>query len=256
MGLAALTTISGCAIGGNRSGLPGLQEITRDQLVIHSNFHLPRQHRLLDELAARRGDITEMLEIPSSDEPIHVYLFEDRAQFQTYMLHSHPEFPNRRAFFVKDDASLRVFVFWGSRVGEDLRHEVTHGYLHSVVPNIPLWLDEGIAEYFEVNRGQQGINGAHIHHLSSEFHQGNWQPDLEQLEALDSASQLTQTQYAESWLWVHFLLSGDEESRSIVRETLAELREHGVAEPILPKVRIRIPDYQTQLTLHLENLSR
>ena len=149
-----------------------------------------------------------------------------------------------------------MFAFWGARVGEDLRHEVTHGYLHSVVPNIPLWLDEGIAEYFEVARGQQGVNGAHIHHLSSEFNRGDWQPDLTQLETLTSASQLTQTQYAESWLWVHFLLSGDDESRSIIREALSELREHGVAEPIQPKVRIRIPDYETQLKLHLENLAR
>ncbi|GIT30210.1 MAG: hypothetical protein Ct9H300mP1_22560 [Planctomycetaceae bacterium] len=33
---------------------------------------------------------------------------------------------------------------------EDLRHEFTHGVLHSSLKRVPLWLDEGLAEYFEV----------------------------------------------------------------------------------------------------------
>ena len=250
-----LASVSGCAMSGKRSGLPGAQEVVRDQLVIHSDFHLPRQHRLLDELTARRNDIGELLKIPQSDEPIHVYLFEDKDQFQTFMIHSHPEFPNRRAFFVKDDTSLKVFAFWGARVAEDLRHEVTHGYLHSVIPNIPLWLDEGIAEYFEVARGERGINGAHIYHLSNELRRESWEPDLTILESLTSASSLTQTQYAESWLWAHFLLSGDQESRAIIQDTLAQLRESGMAEPIQPKVEAHFPDSKTQLIVHLEALA-
>lgn len=254
--LLSLATMAGCAVGGARSGLPESQEVTRGQLVIHSNFHLPQQHRLLDELDARRGDISELLNIPSSDEPIHVYLFGDRNEFQTFMLHSHPEFPSRRAFFVKDDTNLKVFAFWGARVAEDLRHEVTHGYLHSVIPNIPLWLDEGIAEYFEVARGKGGINGTHIYHLSNELRRNAWEPDLAQLESLTSAGQLTQTQYAESWLWVHFLLSGDEQSRAIIQDALSELRESGVAQPILPKIELHVPDYETQLLVHLKNLAR
>lgn len=253
--IVSWASIAGCATNANRSGLPASQEVVRDQLVIHSDFHLPRQHRLLDELTARRDDIGELLEIPQSDEPIHVYLFEDKDQFQTFMIHSHPEFPNRRAFFVKDDTSLKVFAFWGARVGEDLRHEVTHGYLHSVVPNIPLWLDEGIAEYFEVARGQRGLNGAHIYHLSNELRQENWQPNLATLESLTSASSLTQTQYAESWLWVHFLLSGDQKSRAIIQETLAQLRDSGTAEPIEPKVEAHFPDFKTQLIVHLKGLA-
>ena len=246
---------AGCAINNNRTGLPSSQQIVRDQLVIHSDFHLPRQHRLLDELTARRHDIGDLLKIPQSDEPINVYLFEDRDQFQTFMIHSHPEFPNRRAFFVKDDTSLKVFAFWGARVAEDLRHEVTHGYLHSVIPNIPLWLDEGIAEYFEVARGERGINGAHIYHLSNELRLERWEPDLATLESLTSASSLTQTQYAESWLWVHFLLSGDQGSRAIIQDTLAQLRDTGTADPILPKVEAYFPDFETQLTVHLKALA-
>ena len=247
--------VTGCTLSGGRGGLPSAQTVTRGQLVIHSDFHLPRKHRLLDELVSRRVDLSDELDLPLSDEPIDVYLFEDKDHFQTFMIHSHPEFPNRRAFFVKSDTSLKVFAFWGARVGEDLRHEVTHGYVHSVVPNIPLWLDEGLAEYFEVARGKGGVNGPHVYHLANRLRNGKWKPDLERLESLVSARELTQMDYAESWLWVHFLLTGDQQTKSIVKRQLNSLRENGEAGLFLPIIEAEVPDYETQLLMHLRVLS-
>lgn len=245
---------AGCAATHSRPALPGKQQTIREQLVVHSDFHLPKNHRLLAELAARRNDISDLLDIPTSDEPINVYLFEDEERYREYMLKRHPKFPNRRAFFVKNDTSLSVFAYWGPRVGEDLRHEVTHGYLHSVVPNVPLWLDEGIAEYFEVGRGRGGVNGPHIYHLSTAIRQGKWKPDLARLELLKSPADLTQTDYAESWLWVHFLVSGDPQTRGIIQRYLAELRADGMASPMVPEVAREIPGASAQLVSHLKSL--
>ena len=239
-----------------RGGLPTAQSVTRGQLVVHSDFHLPKKHRLLDELVARREDLSNLLNLPLSDEPIDVFLFEDKDHFQTFMIHSHPEFPNRRAFFVKSDTNLRVYAFWGARVGEDLRHEVTHGYLHSVVPNIPLWLDEGLAEYFEVPRGKGGVNGPHVYQLANRLRSGEWKPDLARLESLVVANKLTQMDYAESWLWVHFLLSGDDETKSIIQRQLGELRVTGKAGSTLALIKAEVPDYETQLLLHLKFLAQ
>ena len=73
-----------------------------------------------------------------------------------YLTRNFPSVPSRRAFFLETDTRLAVYAHWSDRVAEDLRHEVAHGYLHSVVPGLPLWLDEGLAEYFEVPRGQNG----------------------------------------------------------------------------------------------------
>ena len=94
----------------------------------------------------------------------------------------HPEFPDRRAFFVETDARLSVYAQWGDRMAEDLRHEVTHGYLHSVVPNVPLWLDEGIAKFYEVPRGQRGLNRPLLDRLLARIEREHWQPDLRRLE--------------------------------------------------------------------------
>ena len=92
---------------------------------------------MFEELTAQRPDLCHRLALPCSDEPIHVYLFETAERFPGFIKLHHPEFPDRRAFFVETDARLLVYAQWGDRVAEDLRHEVAHGYLHSVVPNVP-----------------------------------------------------------------------------------------------------------------------
>ena len=102
--------------------LPHEKEMVRDQLVIRSDFHVPYNHRLIDELVARRADISNRLSLPMSDEPINIYLFENGEKFKAFMDKSHPDFSDRRAFFVKNDTELKIYAHWGSRVGEDLRH--------------------------------------------------------------------------------------------------------------------------------------
>ena len=109
----------GCASLARPTVLPSAKQVIRDQLIIHSDFHLPSQHRILDDLTARRIDISNELETPLSDEPIHVYLFEDQSRFQKFMVQNHPAFPSRRAFFVKNDTTLMVYAYWGNRVAED-----------------------------------------------------------------------------------------------------------------------------------------
>ncbi len=155
--VCAALAFCGCATYVSKSPLPSLpdrHDVVLDQLVVHSNFELPGQHRLLQELNAQRADVSQRLGLPISDEPIHVYLFADAGRFGEFMQHRFPTFPHRRAFFVETDTQLSVYAHWGDRVAEDLRHEVAHGYLHSVVQNLPLWLDEGLAEYFEVGAGR------------------------------------------------------------------------------------------------------
>ena len=236
--------------------LPQKREVVRGQLVVHSDFHVPRRHRLLDDLEARREDISELLNIPISDEQIHIYLFENEASFADYMKRKHPLFPSRRAFFVKNDTALMVFAWWGSRVAEDLRHEVTHGYVHSAVNDIPLWLDEGIAEYFETPRINRGFNSPHFHLLLEKYDAGQWQPDLPRLETLRKASSLTQMDYAESWLWVHYLLHHDVQTSALIQEHLHQIRLDPTKAKTLQQLLAESDRDATELPSHLEYLRK
>jgi len=252
-GVLLLST--GCALPWTtRLILPARYNVAREQLVIHSDFALPANHRLLEDLTARRHDLQEQLGLPFSDEPVHVYLFENPEEFRRFLSLYHPNFPRRRAFFLETDTRLQVYAQWGDRVAEDLRHEVTHGYLHSVVPNLPIWLDEGLAEYSEAPRGSHGLNASHLALLRQPIERGTWRPDLERLEKLDPSRDVTQEEYAESWAWVHFLLEGRPEHRAVLCKHLEQLRQSGSAPPVSARLRASLGEPEQALLAHVRGL--
>lgn len=251
----ALLCAIGCASWRRTSTVPDNNQVVLDQLVIYSNFNLPRQHRLLEELRAERGLVSTKLALPVSDEPIHVYLFKTAEEFKAHSRAHFPDVSDRRAFFVESDTRLMVYAYWGDRVAEDLRHEVAHGYLHAVIRNLPLWLDEGLAEYFEVPRGDRGLNKPHVNMLVGSAGL-NWKPDLRRLEQLRSAGGMTQMDYAESWAWVHWLLETTPERQAFLRDYLRRMREAGEIEPLSVALRQLQLDYDKQLGDYVASLAK
>ncbi len=239
-----------------RLTVPHKHTLTPGQLVIHSDCELSGNHRLFDDLIARSADLSRELSLPRAREPIHVYLFEDATQYNAFMRLRHPNAPRTRAAFLETDTRLQVYAYWGDRIAEDLRHEVMHGYIHSVVPNTPLWLDEGLAEYFEVPRGTRGLNHAHLRWLASQLSEGDWRPDLARLERLSPADGMTRGDYAEAWAWVHFLLQADDHRRcELLGNYLRRLRQHGSSEPLslaLARIDQRASD---ELVMHIQRLA-
>jgi len=254
--LATLGALGGCAANlVGRWTLPDRYTVAREQLLIHSEFPLPQHHRVFDDLTALRGDLGRRLALPGSDEPIHVYLFETLERFKGFMRLYHPGFPDRRAFFVETDTRLAVYAQWGDRMAEDLRHEVAHAYLHAAVRHLPVWLDEGLAEFCEVPRGQRGVNRPHVERLMMRLQRGQWQPDLARLERLDPAQDLSQDDYAEAWAWVHLLLESRPERAELLRGYLGELCRDGPAEPLAPRLQRLSARPEWELVEHVRALA-
>ncbi len=235
--------------------LPTASTLVRDQMVIHSNFRLPKSHRLVDELVALRTDIARELATPLSDEPIHLFLFETRDKYEQFVGTTFPHLPDRRAWFVETDTQLSVFAFWGHNVADDLRHEASHGYLHSFSPNIPLWLDEGLAEYFEVPRSHQGMNQPHIDMLAKAYNDGSWSPDLERLELMRDPDEMGAQDYAECWAWVRFLLDSTPERRELLQNYLARLRMSSKVKPLSEFLGEDEPRAAKQMLAYLRELA-
>ena len=84
--LLMLSASCGCLTTATTTQLPLEYQFTREPLIIYSNFSLPRRHRLFNELVSRRDDVTEILGLPPSDEPIHIYLFDSFENYQTPLL--------------------------------------------------------------------------------------------------------------------------------------------------------------------------
>ena len=220
--------------------LPSTHKLTSGQLVFLSDFVVPGGHRLVRELTAVRDDICQALSMPSSDEPITVYLFPDAKSYTECVSQEFPGVPSRRAFFIETDTKLAVYAHWSDRVAEDLRHEVAHGYLHAVAPGLPLWLDEGLAEYFEVPRGRGGINQPHVDLLVDLATHNGWQPDLTRLERLTDISEMDQQSYAEAWAWAYLLLETGPEHREMLTAYLFDVRSRrGASEPLSARLKQR-----------------
>jgi hypothetical protein len=227
---------------------------TVGQLVLHADFVLPPEHRMLTELVAESDLICERLKIPQSQEPIHIYLFAEEDSYRKYVSRKFPGFPERRAIFVETDIELSVYAHWGEAIAEDLRHEVAHGYLHASVPNIPLWLDEGLAEYFEVGRGRRGVNQMHVDYLAGQLAIGGWRPNLPRLEQLTVASEMDQVEYAEAWLWVHYLLESQDGKAEVLTDYLAALRTGAPVAPLSERLVAIVPQPAPAAIEHLRSL--
>lgn len=254
--LLILVTIVGCALPWHQKTFTPIEEgLEIDQLVIHSDSRPPPSHRLLQDLVRQREDVAETLALPTSEEPIHVFLFDTPVKYKEFVGRKFPNYPNRRALFVETDTQLAVYAQWGDRVAEDLRHEVAHGYMHAVVPQIPLWIDEGLAEYFEVPRGNYGLNEPHVAELNAKLAAGEWQPDLQRLEQLTDLNQMSQVEYAEAWAWVHFMLQTDPRRRQLLHEYLNRLHDNGTVEPLSLTLRRLHGQPEELLVEHVRLLS-
>ena len=176
--------------------------------MVLSDFKLATDHRLIKDLIQLRKQISETLKLPLQTDPVVVYLFRDEVEYYQYLHTAHPGLPARRAYFIGTAQELAVYTYWGDgeRIQEDLRHEYTHGLLHACLDNVPLWLDEGLAEYFEVaGPTPGGVNPAYVTRLADSIRNG-WKPDMERLERLEKVEQMQRADYCESWAWMHFLL--------------------------------------------------
>ena len=131
--------------------------------------------------------------------------------------------PYRPALFVKEGGLAGVYAYRHDALAVDLRHECTHALLHASLPMVPLWLDEGLAKYFEVPVEQRAFEHPYFGWLRWEMRLGMIRTvsDLEQRRDL---SEMGASEYRYSWAWVHFMLHGPEAAHTVLVRYLADIR--------------------------------
>jgi hypothetical protein len=235
-------------------GKAGAQRVS--QFVFYSDTPLKSNAPLLDELSSLRDQVFKELQLPPTNSIVQVYLFDDQQSYEKYMRYRYPELPKRRAFFVSHPSTpggpreLLVFTYWGDQLRQDLRHELTHALLNSVLREVPLWLDEGLAEYYELPPERDGLNSLHVDALR----RSGVAPDLAALERLDQVKEMGRQQYQESWAWVHMMMRGTPRARGVLLGYLQLLREPTPAGSLLPHLRGVYSSPADALAVHLAAL--
>lgn len=239
LGLSIALGVAGCAtLGEQGESLVPTQYRTRTgPFAVFSNFPIAADSAAIRSLHALERDVEANLgvRVNSDDPPVEVYILNDRQSFTHFLKYYYPELPPRRAFFLAQGAQRVVFTFNGDRLEEDLRHEATHALLNVAYGDLPLWLDEGLAEYFESPDAQSGLNQEHLGRLPGDLASG-WAPDLARLETLKSVRQMTPRDYRESWAWIHYLLNGSTKGKAVLLAYLADQKSD--AKPAALSVRL------------------
>jgi len=203
------------------TGVPSDHRLTATPFVISTSFPLDANDSLVTGLNDLREQVERELQLPPSSRTIEIYVFDDRAVYDRFIQTNYPELPRRRAFFIAQDRREIVYAFRDDKLGEDLRHEATHAIVHAAVGRLPLWLDEGLAEYFETPATAVGLHDRHLAELHKVMATG-WRPSLTRLEALTELTRMTGGDYREAWAWVYFLLNGPAEGRQLLLSYLRD----------------------------------
>ena len=191
--------------------------------VCRANFSLDHLDPLFQHLNELQNDLVKHLGILPAQEKIELLLFRDEWTYRDYLRRNLPKVAYRRALFIKQQQGPgTVLVHRGKDFEIDARHECTHALLHASLPMVPLWLDEGLAEYYEMPPNQRAYGSPHAKSLRWSLLLGK-AADLSQLERMVDFDKMGKADYRDSWAWVHFMLHGPAAARAELVQYLKEL---------------------------------
>jgi hypothetical protein len=225
--------------------------------TIYATFPLAEYDRLFSELPELQGEISRTLGLPPARMPIVVYLFANDGEYRQLLEQQFPQIPFRTALFIADGGTPSVYTYRKPDLDTDLRHECTHAMLHSVLPVVPLWLDEGLAKYFEVPAEKRATGHPYFDDL-----RWKWSLRLGMVRTIDSLEQrgdlaeMDAADYRSSWAWVHFMLHGPEPAHQALVNYLACFQQRAPAGRLSERLAQAVPNPTEQMVQHFKRWER
>jgi tetratricopeptide (TPR) repeat protein len=148
--------------------------------------------------------------------PTHVYVFDSRQELQPFLPIRNGRIASLGGYFHRDDDvnDIALALEGYAESVPMVLHEYTHLLVRNAAKSIPVWLNEGLAEYYSTyaleSRGTRAHIGRPIAHHVERLRE-HFMP-LSQLIAVDTASALYNEGerrsifYAEAWALTHYLM--------------------------------------------------
>lgn len=223
--------------------------------VVQATFSLTPHEELLAELPALELELRRVLALRPCKEPVQVLLLASEQEHRAYLKQRYPDAPYRRALFVKQDGRSTVLAYRHDELGIDLRHECTHALLHADLAVLPLWLDEGLAEYFEMPASQRAFGNPHLASIRWRLRLRSVS-DLPRLEAKHELHEMSLADYRASWAWVHFLLHGPRPASEAMWSFLADIRRGEPPRQLSSRLEAVLPGSTDRLAAHFRGWDR
>ncbi|MGF1580961.1 MAG: hypothetical protein ACFCD0_16480 [Gemmataceae bacterium] len=170
---------------------------------------LPQASKLHKDLVHLSSRLQKDLGVPPLKHSVRVYVYKSLKDYQRAVLKTIPYLREadvqRSGIFLWRNNTPYVFLVHDKTFPRTLRHEFTHVMLNVHFGEIPIWVDEGLALYYE-NGAAVGWNSEMAEELTTQLTRG-WIPDLKTLEKRRTMQDLDYLSYAESWGWTYLLLT-------------------------------------------------
>lgn len=246
---------AGCAsLEKGRTLVPSEHHVRAGPFIVYSNTPMPENPPAVRCLEALERDVARELGLrpAAAEQPVEIYVLDNRQDFDHFLKFYYPELPHRRAFFLAKGTQRLVYTYVSPRLEEDLRHEATHALLRGAFGDLPLWLDEGLAEYFENDVARPDERRMRLEAIAGDL-RGRWSPNLERLESLTDIGQMTQRDYREAWSWVHLMLNGPAPGKAILMAYLGQTDRADPPSRLRPRLAEAGID-ENRLVQHLHGL--
>lgn len=217
----------------------------------HATFPLGSLTPFFQELSSLELELQRTLAVPPAGQPIDVYLFDDENSYRTMINQLFPQVSYRRALYVQRAKHGSIYAFWQPELAVDLRHECTHALLHANLAMVPLWLDEGLAEYFEMPEPQRASEHPHLSKLRWNLRFGM----VRSIESLESCSELDDMEgeeYRFAWAWIHFMLHGPLPAHRALVHYLRDIERGDPPGKLSERLRAAVPNLDGQFAEHFK----
>jgi hypothetical protein len=206
------------------------------------------------DLLQLRSELQDRLSLELPGDPIEIHVYATRRRYLDEVSSLSPDVRRQRGVFVIRDGRACVFSFQQAELEQTLRHEATHAWLHSVLPYVPLWMDEGLASYFEIEPGDQPKH-PYLERLQWSLQLG-WRPDVEKLEQIRTSRDMGIGDYRHAWGWVHFLLHDSEATRATLTDYIAAIAAGEPPRRFSAFLEQRVPGSRELCARHVERLKQ
>ncbi len=206
--------------------------VRADDIEIFSNGSPSAALNVARELLRMREAVSQVSRLKvRSPIPTKVFLFANERTFEPYRDVLFPrDGENVTGVFAGSDDANFILLRGDAEGGVDrvVYHELTYYFVKNTVGAVPLWLSEGIAEYYSTFRsfGDKIHIGRPVRDHIAWLRQKPLIP-LRDLFSMDHDSPeynegtLSGVFYAQSWALVHYLLLGNDERRAQFSKFLA-----------------------------------
>lgn len=177
---------------------------------IYLNVDINLVRKTLEQIADLDRELSARFSLPPCQEKIKLYIFADVKTYTAYIQKEYPGAPMRRALFAMEkDKPGQIFTFLHEEFAVDLRHEGTHALLHSKIGRLPIWIDEGLAEYFEAPKEQRVYKEPYFSQIKRNVSYNLLAPvpDLKKLENIKKMGDFLEIHYRNSWSWMNFMIN-------------------------------------------------